>query len=599
MSSWLKNIFIFLLGGITSLIVLCFFIIFIFRSFSEKGAGGMFNKTINTKIEKGTILVLPLQTAISEQGKENFIWTAKKWFREYAWLDIQKGLLAAEKDENITALWIQMGPMFDLSWPLAKEFRTALLQFQKSGKKIYFSSDLLTNKHYYLASAADQNYLTPEGYLSWNGLGVHFSFYKGLLDHLGLRFFVARGRDNDYKSYAEPFLYEKMSPYNKEQYQELINHHWDLICKEIGEQVHLSFEKLQQLSREKGIFSALEAEKEGLLTKAFYEDQVKNKIQEDYQLVSWNEISFRTYFKSIPSSEKKGNIAILYAEGDIQYGTTEEGIDRDFIKKIIRLREDTTVQSVVLRVNSPGGSALTSDLIWRELSLLKEKKTLIVSMAAYAASGGYYMALPAHKIYASPFTLTGSIGVFALFPTAEELFKKTGISFDALETGPYANLMKGFVLPEKITPEQQKILETLLATTYDGFLEKILQARSSFFKNLEAVHQVARGRVYTAAKAKQLGLIDEIGSLDQAIEAAAVLAKIENPKPFIYQNKTSAWQEIVGQFLEDQETENEESFMMAHFFQNIQNFYQHIKTATFKNPSSFFQARMPYEVEIQ
>ena len=220
-------------------------------------------------------------------------------------------------------------------------------------------------------------------------------------------------------------------------------------------------------------------------------------------------------------------------------------------------------------------------------------------MGEYAASGGYYIAMPAHQIVAAPFTITGSIGVFAIFPTAEKLFQKIGINFDGIQTSENANLMKGLVLPNRVTETQKKIIQNLLANTYDGFIQKVAEDRSNYFKNAQEVHKIARGQVWTAAKAKEIGLIDTIGNLDLAIQIAANLAKIEQPKVFEYQEKENWWSDILLQIIDDSEDLSEDIQIKLTIEDYLLKMIDRLRKSDISNPISYLQARLPYEIEIK
>ena len=601
---WIKNLLLFF-GGIFFTILVIFGSIFLLFRVILDGGDSTWKKGTSSTIESNSCLVLSLQAPITEQSNEKFSWSSRKILRQIGIQDMIRVLKKAEDDDRIQVIWIKIDPLFASSWTLLQDFRSALESFQKTGKKVYASGDFLSLAHYYLLSVADQVYLTSEGYLMFNGLGVYASFYKKLFEHLGIEFFVAKGKENDYKSYAEPFLLDKMSSESKLQYREILDNHWKIILDDIAKNRRLSVLELQQLANNKAILSAKEAQSFYLIDAVLYEDQIRDLIQESLQTDELNEVSFRTYLTEINKKNplpKTGNIAILWADGEIGYGSStdqKEEINKDFIKKIRDLKNNDQVEAVVLRVNSPGGAALTSDLIWRELEVLKKDKKLVVSMGENAASGGYYIALPADQIVAAPFTITGSIGVFAIFPTAEKLFQKIGLTFDSLQTSENANLMKGFILANRVNETQKERIRALLANTYDEFIEKVYESRKQHFKDVNAVHQVARGRVWTAKQAQKVGLVDQIGSLDLAIKIAAELAGISEPKVFFYQEQEVWWSEILSQVLDESDGFSEDFMVKKDVTNELLAWVQRLKKASTEHPATYMQMRNIYEVEIK
>lgn len=406
--------------------------------------------------------------------------------------------------------------------------RKTLKDFKESGKFIYSYGDFYMQKDYYLASVSDSIFLNPVGGMDFKGLSTEVLFYKDLQEKTGVKMEVIR--HGKYKSAVEPFLANEMSDANRTQIKELISSLWDTMVAEISEGRDISKDNINIIADTLGGRSPKYAKASGLVDDILFYDQYEDKLRIAISLDSEDEINYvslRDYTKrSNKKSLKKGDdkIAVIFAQGEILYGEGgPEIIGQGIITKALnKARDDSKVKAIVLRVDSPGGSALASDIIWREVELAKEKKPVVVSMGNVAASGGYYIAVGANKIFAEPTTVTGSIGVFGTIPNINELAADIGINAEQVGTNKNSVDYSFF---EPMTDNFRKVVQEGIEQTYDTFLERVAQGRNITVAQADSM---AQGRVWSGVEAKNLGLVDELGTLDDAIVAAAELAEIES-----------------------------------------------------------------------
>ena len=432
----------------------------------------------------------------------------------------------ASKQEKIKGISLR-ADFISAGWAQTRSIRNALLRFKESGKFIYSYGDVYTQKGYYLSSVSDSIYLNPLGALEFKGLASEVLYYKNFQDEYGLKMEVIR--QGKYKSAVEPYLENEMSPANRYQIKSLLKDIWETLKTEIADARDLAPEILDKIIEDQKINIAEDALTEnlidGLIYKDIFEQKIKTRVnvglEDDLKIVSIKKLNnnVSTYNASI-----KDRIAIVYARGPILYGEGTENIIAQgvFVETLETLAEDDWIKAVVLRIESPGGSALTSELIWRAIENLKEKKPFIVSMGNVAASGGYYIAAGADQIFADPLTITGSIGVFATLPNANGLMKNLGINAQTVEThknalgySPFQPLSKAF--------EKQTLLG--IENIYTIFKKRVIDGRGL---SPEAVENIAQGRVWTGKQAVKNGLVDYLGGLDDALAAAAKAANLEN-----------------------------------------------------------------------
>lgn len=472
------------------------------------------------------------------------------FFEETIALDeVVSAVQAAAEDDRISGISFET-PFFLGGWSQAETLRNALIEFKSSGKFIYAYGDSYSQKSFYLSSVADSLFVTPTGFVDLRGLSSELTYYKSFQEKSGLRMEVIR--HGKYKAAVEPYLNDAPSKENIEQIQELIDGLWDEVGAQMADQIEVSRVDFEGWVNDLATRDLEKAKELGLIGGLIYEDQYedalkravgasKNDLSASSKL---NTISSSSYFKTIKSTpiDSSDRIALVYAQGSILYGEGSPTImgQETMNKALQSAREDRNIKAVVLRINSPGGSALTSDLIWREVEKTAKEKPVVVSISDVAASGGYYIATPATYIIAQPTSITGSIGVFGTLPNASELAEQWGVSSYTLSThersATYSPLRP---LSDTFRAELTEGIEQ----TYQTFLERVASGRSM---SIESVDAIAQGRVYLAPKALELGLVDEIGTLDDAINKAAELAAIDEFKLREYPRYKSDFERLLG-----------------------------------------------------
>lgn len=446
---------------------------------------------------------------------------------------------AAAKDERIQGIYMRMNGMGTVETAALEELREALVEFKKSGKFILAYNESYSQGAFYLASVADKVYLQKEGQISWQGLSYTIPFFKGLFDKLDITYEIFRPTSCKYKSAVEPYFLKQMSEANRRQTEEMISSLWGVISGAVAEARGFdSIEEFNRLTDELALCLPEDALKHGMVDGLIYEDEIEGIFEErGVERNADGEFNFVTLGEYcgqlLPDLENltAPTIAIVYANGAIVDGEgTEDGTiyGNSLAAEIAKVRKNEEIKAVVLRVNSPGGSALASDIVWREMTLLQQQKPVIVSMGAYAASGGYYISCPADAILADRMTLTGSIGVFGAFPVVGEMLdEKFGITFDGVNTNTNADFGQGFLLgsikPTNAT--QRALLMRSVDKVYDAFTTKVAEGRNL---PLERVLSIAEGRVWSGVDALEIGLIDSYGGLKAAIAVAADKAGLEN-----------------------------------------------------------------------
>ena len=431
-----------------------------------------------------------------------------------------RAIEAAGADDRIKGIYLRMNGGGGITGSaLLEELREALLEFKQSGKFIVAYNETYSQGQYYLASVADKIYLQPEGGMEWSGLASDVMFYKGLLDKLDLRAEVFRPTACKYKSAVEPFILDKMSAANREQMQALVNSMWGTISGAVCESRGIDSVKMRRITDNLQVTLPEEALEYGFVDSLLYEDQMEDVfaelgVSDDYDFITLGDYASQVGadLKNISADQ----VAIVYADGQIVDG---EGYGKEIYghtlaAKIAGVRDDEKVKAVVLRVNSPGGSALASDVIWREVELLRAEKPVVVSMGSYAASGGYYISCPADVIVADKLTLTGSIGVFGMIlDTREALKNKLGITIDGVQS----NASSSFLATQPLTPVQRSMIMRGVDKVYTTFTNDVAEGRNL---PIEKVLDIAGGRVWSGADALGIGLIDTYGGLKTAIALA-------------------------------------------------------------------------------
>ena len=508
--------------------------------------------------------------------------------------DIIHAIAVAKNDEKIEG--ISLKSQFVMAgWSQTQAIREALRDFKESGKFVYAYADLYMQKDYFLASVADSVFLNPIGNMDFRGLSAEVLFFKELQEKTGVKMEVIR--HGKYKSAVEPFLENSMSEANRTQIKELLSSLWGSIVQDIATDRDINTDDLNRIADTLGGRNPQYAKQNGLVDDLLYMDQyegVLKKASGRTENESLQYIGLSDYMKE--ASKKilnKGSdrIAVIYAQGEIMYGEGGPSyIGQGIINNaLIKARKDKKVKAVVLRVNSPGGSALTSDIIWREIELTKKEKPVIVSMGDVAASGGYYIAVGADKIFAEPTTITGSIGVFGTIPNISELSKNIGINAEQVATNVNST---EYSLFEPMTPQFRGVVTENIETIYQTFLSRVAAGRNI---SMARADSLAQGRVWSGVDAKELGLIDELGSLDDAIASAADLAELTTYSIRRYPRYKSNF-EMLMEDLSGAKTRVQEDMIKSELGEDAFGLYKEIKRNAQQRG---IQASMPFRLTIK
>ena len=589
----MKQFFKFMLASVAGFFIAGFLIIIFIITIVSSMIGGL-KENDKVKISEHSVLQINLEGPIKERTPKNPIedigLTGISINKGLGLDDILKSIEAAKTDSKIDGLFTNLNSL-QTGIATVEEIRNALLDFKTSKKFIYAYSESYSQGEYYLASLADKIYLYPEGDIDFRGFRAELMFLKGTLEKLELQPEVIR--HGKFKSAIEPFILDKMSPENREQTQKFISSLWNQFVKDIAESRKLSSEEVQKVADNLGARSGQDALDAKFVDQLTYYDEVLDDLKKKTNLDSDDKVKFvdlKKYSHSLPAikefSAKK--IAVVYANGEIVSGKgSDDQMGSEKIAEAIRkARLDTTIKAIVLRVNSPGGSALASDVIWRETILAKKAKPLVVSMGDYAASGGYYIACAADKIVAQPTTITGSIGVFGLLFNAQKMFNnKLGITFDSVRTGKYANIGSTFY---PMTTEERAIIQESVEKIYDTFITHVSEGRKM---DKSAVDSVGQGRVWSGTDAKALGLVDEIGGLDAAIEIAAKLAKLDKHRTISLPEQKDFMKQIMEDFGEEAKISAVKNELGAAY-----TYYNEVESLV---NMEGVQARLPFSITIR
>ncbi|MGN0004053.1 MAG: signal peptide peptidase SppA [Sphingobacterium composti] len=502
--------------------------------------------------------------------------------------DILARIEAAKTDNNIKGIFINPTTV-GVGFATLKAIRDALVDFKSSDKFIVAYSDGYSQKAYYLASVADKVYLNPQGTLDFRGLSSSTMFMKDALDKLGVDMQVIKV--GTYKSAVEPFMLNSMSEANRLQVTSYLNSIYDAFLDDLSAGRKINKDSLIYYADTYAVRNADDALKYKFIDGKLYKDELIAEIKKRLDIKEKDDISIVSVTKyGGKKTESKGTdeIAVLYAYGDIVDGAGDVGeIGGDKISRELRkLRQDDKVKAVVLRVNSGGGSALASDIIWREVELTKKVKPIVVSMGDYAASGGYYIAAAADSIFAEKTTLTGSIGVFGLIPNAKNLLNnKLGIKFEEVKTGKYASLMGSMDKP--LTEEEKAIIQVEVNNVYSTFIDRVAKGRNMTVAQVDSIGQ---GRVWTGDQALKIGLVDKIGNLNAAIQAAATKGKITSYFTKEYPVKTEPFASILSNSKDKIKT-----YMIGEELGEYQKYIGELQKII---QNTGIQARLPYSIEI-
>lgn len=503
--------------------------------------------------------------------------------------DIIASLENAKTDEKIKGIYLEISDPI-AGFATLEEIRNALLDFKKSGKFIYSYSEVYSQKAYYVASVASKLYINPQGGMEIKGLSSQIMFFKNMLDKLNIE--VQIFRHGKFKSAIEPYMLDKMSSANREQVETYLGSIWNQMTKGISEQRNLSVLEINEVANNLSIKSVEDALSLKFVDDLKYEDEVLSELKKTIKVdeeKNINFVSLEKYAKNNSSKSKsKNKIAVIYAVGAIESGKgDDEKIGSETtVKAIKEARLDTNVKAIVLRVNSPGGSALASDVIWREVNLAKQSKPFIVSMGDVAASGGYYISCAADRIFAQPNTITGSIGVFGMIPNAQKaLSEKLGITIDTVNTNKHSDV--GTILRKATTTEFNYIQQSV-ERIYDVFITKVSIGRNISKAQVDSIGQ---GRVWSGSDAIKINLVDELGSLNDAIAYAAKKSNCKDYKIIDLPKQKDPIEELLNMNKDDIEARTIKSKLGNHF-----SYLMQVKNVL---DLKGIQARLPYELIIE
>ena len=545
-----------------------------------------------TTVQENSILYLNLEGTLSERVEDNpFQNFMGETFTSYGLDDILNSIRKAKDNENIKGIYLQPS-VFVAEYPSLEEIRKALSDFKESGKFIVAYSDQYTQEMYYLASVADKIIVNPQGSIALHGLASQIMFYTDLLKKVGIEMQIFKV--GTYKAAVEPFIATEMSDANREQISVYLNSVWGRILEDISESRNISIEQLNQYADNMmDMKTASEYVACGLADTLMYKDGVLDYLktmsgrEKDESLRTLTVADMKNVKRNIPLDKSGNIIAVYYAFGEIDAAlSAEEGINPDkVINDLRKIREDETIKALVFRVNSPGGSAYGSEQIWREIALMKEKKPVIVSMGDYAASGGYYISCAADYIVANPTTLTGSIGIFGMFPNFGGLMKdKLGLHFDMVKTNKFADMGS---INRPFNEGEKEIMQHYINNGYELFVKRCADGRGM---STEAIKKIAEGRVWTGEAAKELGLVDELGGLDKALEIAVQKAGVESYSVINFPSPENPILSLLEQSKED--------YIQGQISNTMGEYYDYIKFIQNIKDMDHIQARMLFTLNI-
>ena len=498
--------------------------------------GMTFSEPAATQVTPHSVMMLQLKGSLTERSQEDpLAFLLGDTYQGYGLNDVLAAIRKAKEHPDIEGIYIQAGYL-NAGFASLEEIRNALLDFKESGKSIVTYADTYTQGLYYLSSVADKVLLNPKGMIEWKGLAASPVFYKELLEKVGVEMQVFKV--GTYKSAVEPYIATEMSDANREQVSMYIHSIWQHMVKQVAEARQQTPQRLNEAADEMLMFQP--AEKcltYGLADALVYKDEVEDLLKQQCGLSEDDEVNYLSleamkHLQNAQPKDKSGQIvAVYYASGQIvdyavetplTAGNEPMIVANKVIADLKKLQKNDDVKAVVLRINSPGGSAYASEQIWHAVSQLKREKPVIVSMGDYAASGGYYMACNADTIVAQPTTLTGSIGIYGMFPNTQKLTEKLGVHFDGVKTNRYADFGS---FGRGLNEGEKGLMQRYVNEGYDLFLTRCANGR---LMTKEAVDKVAQGRVWTGADALERGLVDVLGGLDTAIGIAARKAQVES-----------------------------------------------------------------------
>ena len=588
--NFLKNVLATIVGLIVFSFVSFFLLIIVSMAFSA-------GTSENVAVKNNSVIDLDLEKVYNDYG-------GKVYIEDFQYREVNKNGLVnvlnaieyAKTDDNIKGI-----TLFNIKTSLGitqlREVREKLDEFKKTGKFVVAYSDNYTQGEYYVSSVADTVYVNPVGGFDFKGLASEILYMKELQQKTGVKMEVIR--HGKYKSAVEPYLEQHMSPENREQITVLLNSIWDTYVTDIAATRKIPVDTLNAIANNLAARTPELAKEHKLVDKVAYVDQFSNGIRKalgvDYDK-EYNEISILDYVKATDGkmklSKAKDRIAVVYAQGEIRGGEGSVDVigEGSVNRALFEARNDDNVKAVVLRVNSPGGSALTSDLILREIELTKKVKPVIVSMGAMAASGGYYISSKADYIFAEPGTITGSIGVFGMLPNFEEVATKFGVNAEQVKTHENSVSYSPF---KKLDPKMRDLILEDIERVYTTFVNHVAAGRKMTYEQVDAIGQ---GRVWTGKMAKEIGLVDELGGLDQAIAYAAKKAEIKDYRLVSYPEYEIKLEDLFRKFLGISIKETQDELIAGKIgYDN----YEMLQRMNYLKQTEGIQALLPYQIIIR
>ncbi len=591
----MKEFFKYVLATVTGIILVAI-IMGILAAISLVGLAASSASTTN--VEDNSVFVLSLSGTLNERTAEDPLASLTGQVSENMGLDkLLEAINKAKDKEEIKGIYIEAG-LFSSDTPASTHaIREALLDFKKSGKWIVAYADTYEQSTYYICSVADKIFLNPDGMIDWHGLASTPYFVKDLLAKFGVKYQLCKV--GKYKSAPEMMTADGMSEPNREQVTAYINGIWEVMLKEVSDSRKIPVDSLNAYAdRFVTLAEPEDYVKMKMVDKLIYTDEVKGEVKKMLKIDEKDDIKQLTLadMEGVKGKKNEGEqIAVYYAYGEIvdsETGSltdTEHNIVANTVcKDLEKLTNDDDVKAVVLRVNSPGGSAYASEQIWRAVTNLKAKKPVVVSMGGYAASGGYYISCAANYIVSEPTTITGSIGIFGMFPDFSGLLtEKLGVKFDEVKTNKHAAFG---TIARPFNAEEMALLEQYIGRGYNLFRKRVADGRQ---QSIEQIEEIAQGRVWLGNDALKIKLVDEIGGLDKAIEKAASLAKVSKYHATSYPEEQSWWENLL-----DQAT-SRNNYLDEQLQATLGEYYEPFKFVKNMNRQSAIQARLPYYVNIK
>ncbi len=583
MGSFFKTFF-------ASLLALAIFSLLVFFIFIAV-VGSIASKEV-PRVEKNSVLVVDLNQHYAEQVLQNPFGLLSSEQQDIPGLyDVIRLLNNAKTDKKISGIYI-LANGNNNGFAASEEIRNALADFKKSGKFILAHGDMISQRAYGVANIADKIYASPQGYVEWFGFSVSYFFLKGTLEKLDIEpqiFYAGK-----FKSATEPLRTDKMTPENQLQTSVWLNDLYNEFLLGTAEARKIDTATLHQLANEGKIQNAKDAVDNKIIDGLKYDDEVKDEIKEKIKADKYQKINFISLGQYMAATETTGSgrdkVAVIYAEGNIVDGKSEQGTigSETYVNLIRKARLDRSIKAVVFRVNSGGGSSMASENIWRELSITKKEKPVIVSFGDVAASGGYYISCAADSIFALPTTITGSIGVFGIIPNMEKFFKnKLGVTFDGVKTAPFADAMSAV---KPMNEQEKQMLQSEIESIYSLFKQRVADGRKM---DVENVDSIAQGRVWTGKRAIEIGLIDKFGGIEDAVQCAARMAKLSEYSVKEYPEPVNVIDKLLGK----KDPMNFSDKMKKEIGEENYKIYSELKRV--KEMTNTVQARLPFEFVIR